>query len=128
VSNFRQSGSTLKRKSAGRPQTATGPETVATVKASIEQSPRRSAQKHADALRLSDRSVQIILHRDLRMHPYKIVIAQELSERDCKTRTTLCQELLQYVPRTAFFLVYGRGTIPPFRHSQQTKFPVLVSQ
>jgi hypothetical protein len=38
------------------------------------------------------------------MRPYKIVIAQELSERHCKTRTTLCRELLQNVPRTAVLL------------------------
>jgi hypothetical protein len=74
---------------------------VTAVRASIEQSPRRSARKHADALRLSDLSVRRILHRDLRMHPYKIVIAQKLSERDCETRTTLCRELLQNVSRTA---------------------------
>jgi transposase len=65
VSNFRQTGSALKRKSPGRPRTATGPEAVAAVRASIERSPRRSARKHADALRLSDRSVRRILHRDL---------------------------------------------------------------
>jgi hypothetical protein len=39
VSNFRQTGSTLKRKSPGRPRTATGSENVAVMRASIEQSP-----------------------------------------------------------------------------------------
>jgi hypothetical protein len=68
VSNFRQTGSILKRKSTGRPRTATGPENVAAVRASIEQSPRRSARKHADALGLSDRSVRRILHRDLKTY------------------------------------------------------------
>jgi hypothetical protein len=80
VSNFRQRGSALKRKSTGRPQTATGPENVAAVRASIEQSLRPSARKHPDALRLSDRSMRRILPRDLKMHSCKIVIAQELSE------------------------------------------------
>lgn len=37
-----------------------------------------SVWKHMAALRLSDQSVRKILHRDLAMHPYKIVIAQEL--------------------------------------------------
>jgi hypothetical protein len=40
---------------------------LADVRASIEQSPRRSARKHADTLGLSDQSVRRILHRDLRM-------------------------------------------------------------
>jgi len=62
VSNFRQTGSALKQTSPGRPRTATGPENVAVVRASIQKSPRRSAQKHAAALRLSDRSVGRILH------------------------------------------------------------------
>jgi hypothetical protein len=63
---------------------------VATVRALIEQSPQRSAWKHADALQLSNQSVWRILHRDLRMHSYKIAIAQEPSERHCETHTTLC--------------------------------------
>jgi hypothetical protein len=78
---------------------------MATVRATIEQSRRRYEWKHADAIRLSDRSIERILHRDLRMHPYKIVIAQELSERDCETRTTLC-----------------RGTFPPFRPANKQNF------
>jgi len=39
VSNFRQTGSALKMKPPGRPKTATGPEKVAAVKASVDQSP-----------------------------------------------------------------------------------------
>jgi hypothetical protein len=104
VSNFGQTGSALKGKSTGRHRIATGRETVAPVRASIEQSPRRSARKHADALWLSDRSARRFLHRELSMHPYKIVIAQELSERGCETRTTFCQELPQIVPRTTVLL------------------------
>jgi hypothetical protein len=77
---------------------------VAAVRAQIEQSPRHSAQKHVDALQLSDQSVRRILHRNLKMHPYKIAIAQELSERDCETRTTSCWGLLQNVPSTAVLL------------------------
>jgi hypothetical protein len=104
VSDFRQTGSALKRNSTDRRRTATRPENVAAVRASAKQSPRRSARKHADALRLSDRSVRRILHRDLKMYHYITAIAQELSERDCETRTTLCRELFQNVPRTAVLL------------------------
>ena len=52
VSNFRQTGSALKQTSPGRPRTATGPENMEVVRASIQKSPRRSARKHAAALRL----------------------------------------------------------------------------
>jgi hypothetical protein len=65
VSNFRATGSALKKKSPGRPCTVTTPENVARVRASIQQSPKRSAHKHAAALGLSDRSVRRILHRNM---------------------------------------------------------------
>ena len=78
VSNFRQTGSTLRQASPGLPRTATGPENVAVVRASIQKYPRRSALKQAAALWLSDRSVRKILHRDMVMHSYKIAIAQKL--------------------------------------------------
>ena len=94
VSNFRQTGSALKQTSPGRPQTATGPENVAVVRASIQKSARRSARKHAAALRLSNRSVRRILHQHLRMHSYKIAIAQKLKGSDFENRTKLCRSLL----------------------------------
>jgi len=94
VSNFRQTGFALKQTSPGRPRTATGPEYVAFVRASIQKSPRRSARKQAAALRLFDRSVRRILHQDLWMHPYKIAIAQKLKGRDFENFTKLFCDLL----------------------------------
>jgi hypothetical protein len=47
ISNLRATGSTLKRKSPGRTRTVRMPENVETVRASIQQSPKRSAHKHA---------------------------------------------------------------------------------
>ena len=71
---------------------------MARVNASIQQSPRRSALKHAAALGLSDRSVKLILHTHLHMHPYKMMITQELSERDFETRRAVCEDILQNIP------------------------------
>ncbi|KAL4142309.1 hypothetical protein QTP88_004793 [Uroleucon formosanum] len=96
LSNFRAAGSALKRKSSGRPLTATTPDNVARVSASIQQSPRRSA--HAAALELSDRSVRRILHTHIHMHPYKMMITQELSARDFETRRAVCEDILQNIP------------------------------
>ena len=98
VNNFRATGSALKRKSTGRPRTARTPENVAVVRASVQQSPRRLILKRAQALRLSERSLRRILHNDLQMHPYKMMFAQELSERDTETRRTCCLEIQQHVP------------------------------
>ena len=47
-----------------------------------ERSPSRSAVRHAAALRISDRTGRRILHKDLKFHPYKIQIAQELKSQD----------------------------------------------
>ena len=84
----------MKKKSPGRPRTATGPDNVALVRNSIHQSPRRSSRKHAAALHLSDRSV---LPQNLKMHPYKIVMVQELSDRDFDTLTMLCHDFIENV-------------------------------
>jgi len=94
------SGSALPRKSSGRSRNVRTPANVERVRASIEQSPRRSARNHAAALRISDRTVRQILHADLRMHPYKMMVAQELSVTDWETRRTLSEDILQHVPPT----------------------------
>ena len=74
---MRGSGSALPRKPSGRPRSVRTPENLQRVRASIEQYPRRFARKHAAALGISDRTVRRILHADLRMRPYKMVVAQE---------------------------------------------------
>ena len=71
VTTFRQTASATRRKT-GVPRPIRSPENIEAVRASILQSPRRSARKHASALELSDRSVRRILHDDLHYHPYKM--------------------------------------------------------
>ena len=48
--------------------------TALRVRQSFLQSPRRSARKHAAALRLSDRTMRRIIHNELQFHPYKLVV------------------------------------------------------
>ena len=100
VSNFRQTLSALNRRS-GRPRTRTAQENVTAVADSIEESLRRSIQKHAFALHMYATSVHRILHSSLHMHPYKIMVAQELSERDYETRTNLSRDIFQSIPPTS---------------------------
>ena len=100
VSNFRQTSLSLNRRS-GRPRTRTAQENVTAVTDSIEQSPRRSIRKHAFALHMSATSVHTILHRSLHMHPYKIMVVQELSERSYETCTNLSRDILQSIPPTS---------------------------
>ncbi|CAK9820222.1 hypothetical protein ANTPLA_LOCUS10503 [Anthophora plagiata] len=74
VRRVRATGSALKRKPPGRPKNVRTSENIAAVRASIEQSPARSARKHAKALGISERTVRRILHTDLHLHPYKIMV------------------------------------------------------
>ena len=56
---------------------------------------RRSIQKHTFALHMSVTSVHRILHWSLHMHPYKIIVVKELSERDYETRTNLSWDITE---------------------------------
>ena len=95
ISNLWATGSTLKRKSPGRPRTVRTPENVEAVSASIQQWPKRSARKHAMVLGISSRSLRRILHAHLKLHPYKMMLAQELSERDHANRRAIIAEILE---------------------------------
>ena len=64
-------------------------------------SPTRSARKHATALGISDRTVRRIIHEELRFHPYKMAVVQQLTERDFNARQTACESLLEVVPPDA---------------------------
>ena len=104
ISNLRATGSTLKRKSRGRPRTVRTPENVETVRASIQQSPKHSARKHAMVLGISSRSLRRILHAYLKLHPYKMMLAQELSERDHANHRAISTEILEQVSPCDVFL------------------------
>jgi len=64
VNNFEENGSTVKKK-GGSVKTARTPQNIDAVRASFEQSPRRSAVRHSKKLGLSESSVRRILHLDL---------------------------------------------------------------
>lgn len=97
ITSVRATGSALPRKPAGRPKSVRTPENIVAVRASIEQSPSRSARKHAAALGISSRTVRRILHSDLHLHPYKLRVVQELSPEDWVKRTDACNAILTSV-------------------------------
>ncbi|PNF19588.1 hypothetical protein B7P43_G17141 [Cryptotermes secundus] len=81
VQNFEETGSVGKKKSSGRPRSARTPENVEAVKASVLRSPHRSVRKVAAAVIVSHRSVQRIFY-ELKFHPYKLQLVQELKNND----------------------------------------------
>jgi hypothetical protein len=104
VGNFRQTGSTLKQKSSSRPRSVRTPENIAAVRQAVATSPQRSAVKQALALGISERSVRRILHAYRKFHPYKIMVVQELRERDWLNRQASCEAILENVPTDAVVL------------------------
>jgi hypothetical protein len=73
----------------------------AAVRHAVTTSPRRSAIKHALALGISDQSVRRILHTDLKFQPYKMIVVQELRDRDWLNRQASCEAILENVPADA---------------------------
>ncbi|GBN79769.1 hypothetical protein AVEN_56597-1 [Araneus ventricosus] len=97
VANFRETGSCLKRKSPGRPRHVRTLENVAAARDAVTKSPRRSACKQASALGLSQRSLRRILHEDLKFHPNKMMLVQEMKECNWPNRKKCCEVLLENV-------------------------------
>jgi len=77
VHNFRTMASAMKTKQGESARTVRTPENVEAMRNAVEQSSRRSAARHAQALRLCDTTVRRILHQDLNFHPYKLMLVQE---------------------------------------------------
>lgn len=100
VDTFRRTGN-VQRRRIGLPRPVRTPQNIEAVRQSVLRSPRRSARKHAAALRISDRSVRRILHDDLHFHPYKLAVVQELTERDFVARQNACEALLENLPDDA---------------------------
>lgn len=100
VENFRACGSVVKKR-VGAQRTVRTPENIERVRRSVLQSPKRSARKHAASLALSSRTVRRILHEDLQFHPYKMVMAQELSQQDRQNRLQACENFIENLPEDA---------------------------
>ncbi|XP_039295229.1 uncharacterized protein LOC120353885 [Nilaparvata lugens] len=104
IRQMEETGSTLKTNTHCRRKSIRTPENVQRVRTAFEQSPERSARRHSLALGISDRSLRRILHFDLKFHPFKIMIAQELRPVDYANRQNLCEQMLaQIPPHAAFF-------------------------
>jgi len=98
-----KTGSALKKKPNGRPRSAPNPQNIEAVHVSVLRSPRRSVRKLAAAVRLSRECVRRSLHVDLKFHPYKLQIVQEL-ENDHQLRLEFCQQVTTNINEDNKFL------------------------
>ena len=82
VENFGTTGNIMNKKPPGPARTERTPVNIACVSEALIRSLRQSARKHASELGLSRESVRSILQTDLRFHPYKMQVVQQLNMRD----------------------------------------------
>lgn len=104
VQQFRGTASAANKTPPGRPRTVRTPENIARVTTALVRSPTRSVRRHSQVLNISDRSVRRILHLDLKFHPYKLQVVQQLLERDLQARQTFCTQLLEMIDTEPDFL------------------------
>jgi len=86
IRNFVETGSTLEKPKSGRPRSSRTVENVESVNLSVHDNPNLSIRKRASALNVHRSTVHRILHKDLKMHPYKIQLVQELKPQDANQR------------------------------------------
>ncbi len=92
VKNFSQTATTTKQKPPGQSKMVRTPEKKNHIRTSRQQSPRRSAGKHAQTLGISRRSFGRIL-KEMNFHPYKILITQELKLTNYGARLRFAEEM-----------------------------------
>ena len=85
-----EEGSVTYKKPPGGPSSVHTPKNTAWKLASVGHSPRQSTSKHTQALCMSDRSVQHILHTNSNLHPYKLQIVHSLSDQDKQVHLQFC--------------------------------------
>ena len=94
VRQWCQEGSVTCKKPLGRPSSVRKPDNIARVMASVSSSPRRSAPKHAQASRMSDRNERRVLRSDLSLQPYKLQVVHALSNRNRAMRLQFCRQFV----------------------------------
>ena len=79
-------------------------EDILRVMEDVEQEPQMSIRVRARKLDLSRATLQRILRQDLKLHPYKPRLLQELSEEDFAHRMTFSEEMIHYLDNDEEFL------------------------
>ena len=99
VEKFRDSGSVTNNNKghSGPPSTATTPDHVQDVRAHLEQSPRKSTRRLSQEVGISRTSVRRIIHRDLKLFPYKVQVLQAQTQVNKDQRYEFGQEISERI-------------------------------
>ncbi|XP_048484480.1 uncharacterized protein LOC125490157 [Plutella xylostella] len=95
VEKFEETGSTLNMKREGTTRTTRSEENVLRVSDSVRQNPDLSTRKRSAELGIPRTSVRRILKLDLKLHPYKIQLVQELKPNDLNLRKLFAETMLE---------------------------------
>ena len=95
VRNCRKTASAAKTKPLGRQPSLRTAENIERVRQAFVRNPRQSASRNIISLRMSDCMVGRILHEDLNIHPYKMVMFEAINNIDNVNRKTVCKVLLK---------------------------------
>lgn len=95
VQRFRETSSALNTPQPGPSRTSRTTENIREVERSLRENPRISVRKRAAALGLPKTIVHEILQEDLKFHPFKIQLVQELKENDFNLRKNFCETMLE---------------------------------
>ena len=102
VRKYLQEGSSLNLDEgrSGRPRTSRTVENIEAVRERFFEEPSLSTRRNP--LELSQSTVSRILRLDLKWHPYKIHVRQELKERDFERRVRFCRSFLDRCQNNRF--------------------------
>ncbi|KAJ4441574.1 hypothetical protein ANN_11430 [Periplaneta americana] len=97
VKQWRKNGSVVNTKHEGLRKIVGTPENIQRVRMALQQSPQRSVRRHTRTLRMSRTFLRRIVKSDLKFHPYRLQVCQELRPEDRQNRLQFCITFLQRV-------------------------------
>lgn len=95
VKKFEETGTTLEKPKSGRPRSSRTVENVERANESVRDDPSLSIRKRASALNVHRSSLHRILHKDLKLHPYKIQLVQESKSQDAMQRLNFVNQAIE---------------------------------
>ena len=95
VKKFEQTGSTTNIKQTGRPRSRRCEENIRKIEISVKNDPESSTRKRSAAVAIPRTSLRRILHLDLKLHPYKLQIVQEMKPNDYIERKLFADTMLE---------------------------------
>lgn len=90
-----EAGVTINKKQTGRPSSRRNEENVAQLNVYVQDDPCLPTRKPSDAMAIPPTSLRRIMKLDLKLHPYKIQLVQELKENDLISRNTFVDTMFE---------------------------------